>query len=158
MTGENIDSETMPPSIGHGETSQRRSFGTTKSQIRIAGPKNSAVYLDNSAAPTAAPTISHHAPRPVASTLASEYRTKLDATNNGASGVTIMVPTAAIIVALSRMVAVDAARRPPNRISAVRYTAQLIGSASSTDTRRTPSSVSPAIMVPRRITAATIGG
>jgi hypothetical protein len=41
---------------------------------------------------------------------------------------------------------------------AVRYTAQLIGSASRMDTSRTPSWVSPAIMVPKRITAATPGG
>ena len=46
----------------------------------------------------------------------------------------------------------------PNRIVAARYTAQLIGSASNIDTSRTPSSVSPAIMVPGRITKATIGG
>ena len=38
------------------------------------------------------------------------------------------------------------------------YTAQLIGSASKIDTSRTPNSVSPAIMVPRRITTATPGG
>ncbi len=64
------------------------------------------------------------------------------------SGVTIRVPTAAISVTLSRMVAVAATRWPPNRIAAARYTAQLIGSASRIDTSRTPSSVSPAIMVP----------
>ncbi len=132
--------------------------GTATSQIRIAGPKNSAVYFDSSAAPTAAPTASHHAPRPVSSTLARKNSTKLEATSSGASGVTIMVPTAAISVTLSRMVAVAATRWPPNRISAARYTAQLIGSASRIDTSRTPSSVSPAIMVPRRITIATIGG
>src|ERR1700738_3558771 len=108
MTGENIASDTRPPRSGQGESSQRRSFGTAISQIRIAGPKNSAVYFDSSAAPTAAPTASHHAPRPVASTLASAYSTKLDATRSGASGVTIMVPTAAIMVALSRMVEVEA--------------------------------------------------
>ena len=78
--------------------------------------------------------------------------------SSGASGVTIMVPTAAIRVTLSRMAAVAATRWPPNRISAVRYTAQLIGSASRIETSRTPSSVSPAIMVPSRITIATIGG
>src|SRR3954466_6979043 len=113
MTGEKIAKATMPPRYGHGEGSQRRSLGTTASQIRIAGPKNSAVYFDSSAAPTAAPTASHHAPRPVASTLASAYSTRLDATRSGESGVTIRVPTAAIMVALSRMVAVDATRRPP---------------------------------------------
>ena len=148
----------MPPRYGHGESSQRRSFGTAISQIRIAGPKNSAVYLDNSAAPTATPTASHHAPRPVSKTLARQNSTKLEATSSGASGVTIMVPTAAISVTLSRMVAVAATRRPPNRISALRYTAKLIGSASRIDTSRTPSSVSPAIKVPSRISTATIGG
>src|SRR5437660_1153553 len=65
MTGENIASDTRPPRYGQGEISQRRSFGTLTSQIRIAGPKNSAVYFDNNAAPTAAPTASHHPPRPV---------------------------------------------------------------------------------------------
>src|SRR3954470_5284464 len=129
MTGQNIASDTRPPSTGHGEISQRRSFGTATSQIRIAGPKNSAVYFDSNAAPTAAPTASHHTPRPVASTFASAQSTKLEATSSGASGVTIRVPTAAIMVALSRMVAVDATRRPPNNSSAVRYTAKLIGSA-----------------------------
>ena len=69
-----------------------------------------------------------------------------------------MVPTAAISVTLSRMVAVAASRMLPNRIAVARYTAQLIGSASNIDTSRTPNSVSPAIMVPRRITNATIGG
>src|SRR3981081_242215 len=158
MTGEKIRSETMPPRYGHGEISQRRNFGTATSQIRIAGPKNMAVYFDNSAAPTAAPTASHQAPRPVSSTFARKNKTKLEATKSGASGVTIMVPTAAISVTLSRMVAVAATRQPPNRIEAVRNTAQLIGSASKIDTNRTPSSVSPAIMVPKRITAATAGG
>ena len=74
--------------------------------------------------------------------------TKLEATSSGASGVTISVPTAAISVTLSRIVAVAATRAPPNRIAAARYTAQLIGSASRIETSRTPSSVSPAIMVP----------
>ncbi len=52
---------------------QRRSFGTASEpdQDRRA-PKNIAVYFDSSAAPTATPTASHHAPRPVSSTLASE--------------------------------------------------------------------------------------
>src|SRR6202048_2140170 len=138
ITGENITSETRPPRYGQGESSQRRNFGTVTSQIRIAGPKNSAVYFDNSAAPTAAPTASHHAPRPVSSTWARKNSTKLEATKSGASGVTIMVPTAAISVALSRMVAVAATRQPPNRIEAVRNTAQLIGSASKIDTQQNP--------------------
>src|ERR1019366_8354663 len=125
MTGENIAADTRPPRYGQGGISQRRSFGTASSQIRIAGPKNSAVYFDNSAAPTATPTASHHAPRPVSSTLARKNKTKLDATNSGASGVTISVPTAAIKVTLSRMAAVAATRWPPNRIAAERYTAKL---------------------------------
>jgi hypothetical protein len=66
--------------------------------------------------------------------------------------------TSAILLNVTLMAAVVATRTPPNRIAAVRYTAQLIGSASRIDTSRTPSSVSPAIMVPRRITKATIGG
>ncbi len=158
MTGENTASATRPPRYSHGEISQRRSFGMLTSQIRIAGPKNSAVYFDKSAAPTAAPTASHHAPRPVSNTFARKNRTMLEATSRGASGVTIRVPTAAIRVTLSRMVAVAATRSPPNRIVAARYTAKLIGSASKIDTSRTPSSVSPAIMVPSRITTATPGG
>ena len=116
------------------------------------------MYFDSSAAPTARPTASHHAPRPVSSTLASKNSTKLEATSSGASGVTIMVPTAAISVTFSRIADVAATRLPPNRMAAVWYTAQLIGSASRIETSRTPSSVSPAIMVPRRITKATIGG
>src|ERR1019366_5475545 len=158
MTGENITSATRPPRYGHGEISQRRFFGTLTSQIKIAGPKNSAVYFDNSAAPTAAPTASHQAPRPVSNTFARKNSTKLDATSSGASGVTIRVPTAAIRVTFKWMVAVDARRWPPNRMEAVRYTAQLIGSASRIDTSRTPSSVSPATIVPSRITTATAGG
>ncbi len=63
----------------------------------------------------ATPTASHHAPRPVRSTLASDRSRKLEATNSGASGVTIMVPTATISVALKRIVAVAATRLPPNR-------------------------------------------
>src|SRR5947209_19699844 len=109
----------MPPRYGHGDSSQRRSFGTATSQITIAGPKNSAVYFDNSASPTAAPTASHHAPRPVASTLARNNSTKLEATSSGASGVTIMVPTAAISVTLSRTLARAAPRRPPHRSPAL---------------------------------------
>src|SRR6202158_5694883 len=120
MTGENNASETRPPRYGQGEISQRRSFGTLTSQIRIAGPKNSAVYFDNNAGPTVAPTASHHAPRPVSSTFARKNRTKLEATSNGASGVTISVPTAAINVTLSSRVAAAATRPPPNRIAAVR--------------------------------------
>src|SRR6202162_2376567 len=158
MTGENTASATIPPRYGQGETSQRRSLAALTSQIRIAGPKNSAVYFDNSATPTAAPTASHHAPRPVSSTLARKNSTKLEATSSGPSGVTIRVPTAAIRVTLSRMVAVAATRTPPNKIAAVRYSARLIGNASKIDTSRTPSSVSPAIAVPARITKATIGG
>src|SRR5437588_1697967 len=157
MTGENIASVTPPPRYGQGEISQRRSFGTLTSQIRIAGPKNSAVYFDNNAAPTAAPTASHHAPRPVSNTFDRKNKTKLAATNRGASGVTIRVPTAAISVTFRRIVAVTATRTPPNRMVAVRYTAQLIGSASNIEISRTPSSVSPAMMVPRRITIATPG-
>src|ERR1700676_5713725 len=152
MTGENITSATRPPRYGHGEINQRRNFGTATSQMKIAGPKNNAVYFDSNAAPTAAPTASHQAPRPVSSTFARKYNTKLEATSSGASGVTIRVPTAAISVTLSRMVAVAATRWPPNTMAAVRYTAQLIGSASRIDTSRTPNSVSPAIRVPRRIT------
>ncbi len=158
MTGENIKSETRPPRYGQGESSQRRNFGTATSQIKIAGPKNNEVYFDSNAAPTAAPTASHHAPRPVSNTFARKNRTKLEATSSGESGVTIRVPTAAISVTFRRIVAVAATRIPPNRIAAVRYTAQLIGSASNIDTSRTPSSVSPAIMVPSRITTATPGG
>src|SRR5260370_28680866 len=158
MTGENVESDTRPQRYGQGESSQRRSFGTLTSQIRIAAPKNSAVYFDSSAAPTATPTASHHAPRPVSKTLARENSTKLEATSSGASGVTIRVPTAAISVTLSRMVAVAATRCPPNRMAAVRYTAQLIASASNIEASRTPSSVSPDIMVPSRITSATAGG
>src|SRR5258708_38810861 len=108
MTGENIASETTAPRYGQGEISQCRSFGTLTSQIKIAGPKSSAVYFDNNAAPTAAPTASHHAPRSVASTFARQNRTKLEATSRGASGVTIRVPTAAISVTLSSMAAVAA--------------------------------------------------
>src|ERR1700733_4820775 len=158
MTGENTASATSPPRYGQGDTSQRRSFGTATSQIRITGPKNNAVYFDSNAAPTAAPTASHQTPRPVSSTLARKNRTKLEATSNGPSGVTIRVPIAAVSVTFRRIVAVDATRWPPNRIAAVRYTAQLIGSASRIDTSRTPNSVSPAIMVPSRITTATPGG
>src|SRR5207248_1097093 len=158
MTGAKIASATRPPRYGQGESSEPRNFGRLTTQIAIAGPKNKAVYFDNNAAPTAAPAASHQAPRPVSSTLASANRTKHEATRTGASGVTIMVPTAAISVTLSRMVAVAASRMLPNRIAVARYTAQLIGSASNIDTSRTPSSVSPAIMVPRRITNATIGG
>src|ERR1700686_4958587 len=158
MTGENIASATAPPRYNQGEISQRRSFGTLASQIKIAGPKNSAVYFDSNAAPTAAPTASHHAPRPVSSTFARQSTMKLEATSNGESGVTIRVPTAAIRVTLSRMVAVAATRWSPNRIAAVRYSAKLIGGASKIDTNRTPNSVSPAIMVPRRIRTATPGG
>src|ERR1700741_4179489 len=110
MTGENSASATSPPSQSQGDHSQCRSFGTATSQITIAGPKNSAVYFDSSAAPAARPTASHHAPRPVSSTLASENRMKLDATNNGASGVTIMVPTAAINVTFNRIADVAATR------------------------------------------------
>src|ERR1700738_2702685 len=116
MTGDNIVSDTRPPRYGQGEISQRRSFGTATSQIRIAGPKNMAVYFDNSAAPTAAPTASHQAPRQLSSTFARKNKTKLEATKSGASGVTIMVPTAAISVTLSRMVAVAATRPPPDRV------------------------------------------
>src|ERR1700679_1197902 len=105
MTGENIASATTPPRYGQGEISQRRSFGTVTSQIKIAGPKNIAVYFDSNAAPTAAPTASHHAPRPVSNTLARKNNTKLEATSKGASGVTIMVPTAAISVAFNNSVA-----------------------------------------------------
>jgi hypothetical protein len=85
---------------------QRRDTATARS----AGPKNSAVYFDNNAMPTAKPTASHHTPRPVSSTLARENRTKLEATKSGESGVTISVPTAAIRVTLSRMVALAASR------------------------------------------------
>src|ERR1700738_2430471 len=148
MTGENIASDTRPPRYGQGEISQRRSFGTLTSQIRIAGPKNSAVYFDNNAAPTAAPTASHQAPRPVSSTFARQNRTKLDATSNGASGVTIRVPTAAISLPLSRMAAVPPTPGPPTRTAALRSPAQLTGSASNIEASRTPSSVSPAIRVP----------
>ncbi|MHC2312260.1 hypothetical protein ACVIJ1_008730 [Bradyrhizobium elkanii] len=116
------------------------------------------MYFDSSAAPAPAPTASHQAPRPLSSTFASAYSRRLAATSSGASGVTISVPTAAISVTLSRIVALAAMRRPPNRISAARWIAQLIGSASRIDTSRTPNGVSPAIMVPSRITTATIGG
>src|ERR1700681_1032675 len=120
MTGQNIASETKAPRIGHGEISQRRSFGTATSQIRIAGPKNMAVYFDNSAAPTAAPTASHQAPRRVSSTFARKNKTKLEATKSGASGGTIGWPPAPISGTWSGMAAFAATRQPPNRIEAVR--------------------------------------
>ena len=66
----------QPAEIEPWRHSQCRSFGTAISQIRIAGPKNSAVYFDSSAAPAAAPTASHHAPRPVSSTFASAKNSK----------------------------------------------------------------------------------
>jgi hypothetical protein len=50
--------------------------------------------------------------------LASENRRKLDATSSGASGVTIIVPTAAISVTFSRITAVAATCLPPNRTAA----------------------------------------
>jgi hypothetical protein len=56
------------------------------------------------------------------------------------------------------MAAVAAPRWLLNKMAAARYTAQLIGSDNNIDASRTPSSVSPAIMVPRRITSATPGG
>src|SRR5437868_6264408 len=158
MTGENSTSATRAPRYGQGESSHPRRFGTLTSQIRMAGPKNSAVYFDNSAAPTAAPTASHHSPRPLSNTLARKNNTKLDATSNGASGVTTSVPTAAISVALSRMAAVVPTRTSSNRMEPARNTAQLIGSASRIETSRTPNSVSPAMTVPSAMTAATPGG
>ncbi|MGY4468743.1 hypothetical protein ACVWWK_004452 [Bradyrhizobium sp. LB9.1b] len=78
------------------------------------------MYFDNSAAPTATPTASHQAPRPVSSTFARKNSTKLEATRSGASGVTISVPTEASSVTLSRMALVAATRAPPNRIAAER--------------------------------------
>ena len=84
----------------------------------MAGPKNSAVYFDSSAQPAAAPTASHHTPRPVCSTLASANIRKLEATNSGASGVTIMVPTAAISVIFNKIAEEAATRRLPNRMAA----------------------------------------
>ena len=53
---------------------------------------------------------------PVCSTLASANSRKLEATSSGASGVTIMVPTAAISVMFSRIADEAATRRLPNRI------------------------------------------
>src|SRR4030088_1489291 len=103
MTGENIASATPPPRYGQGEISQRRSFGTLTSQIKIAGPKNNAVYFDNNAAPTAAPTASHHAPRPLSNTFARKNRTNLEPPSRGAAGVTIRGPIAAIRGVLSRL-------------------------------------------------------
>jgi hypothetical protein len=75
------------------------------------------VYFDNNAQPAAVPTASHHTPRPVCKTLASANSRKLEATSSGASGVTIMVPTAVISVTFSRSVAVEATRLSPNRIN-----------------------------------------
>src|SRR5215813_14784291 len=98
MTGAKIANATIAPRYGQGDSSQRRCFGTTATQIRIAGPKNSEVYFDSSAQPTATPTASHHAPCPVSSTLARKNSTKAAATSDGESGVTISVPTAAINV------------------------------------------------------------
>src|SRR5690242_21824424 len=118
MTGENSATATRPPSQSQGDHSQCRNFGTATSQITIAGPKNIAVYFDSSAQPAAAPTASHQAPRPVSSTLARKNSRKLEATSSGASGVTISVPTDAIRVTLSSMVAEAATRVPPNNISA----------------------------------------
>src|SRR5216683_560717 len=89
MTGENIKSETRPPRYGQGEISQRRNFGTATSQIKIAGPKNNEVYFDSNAAPTAAPTASHHAPRPVSNTLARKNSTKLAAASRSATSAKI---------------------------------------------------------------------
>src|SRR6202034_4151919 len=94
MTGEKTINAVSPPRYSHGESSHRLSLGTLISQIRIAGPKNIAVYFDASAAPAAAPTASHHAPRPLSSTLARKNSTKLEATRSGESGVTIREPTA----------------------------------------------------------------
>src|SRR5689334_25143993 len=102
----------MPPRYGQGVASQCRIFGTASSQIRIAAPKNIAVYFDSNAAPTAAPTASHQTPLPVSSTLAQKNSTKLEATSSGASGVTIKVPTAAISVTFSSSAAVAATRAP----------------------------------------------
>ena len=113
-----IDAERFVP-----DRSQRRCLGTTASQIRIAGPKNSAVYFDSSAQPTATPTANHHAPRSVSSSLARKKITKLAATSSGESGVMIVVPTDAMSVTLSRMVAVAATRVLSNNSPAERYTA-----------------------------------
>ena len=86
----------------------------------MIGPKNSALYLDSSAAPTAAPTASHQAPRPLSKTFARKNRTKPEAANKGASGVMIIVSTDTIMVAFSRIVAVEATIGLPNSISAAR--------------------------------------
>jgi 4-amino-4-deoxy-L-arabinose transferase-like glycosyltransferase len=110
--------------------------------------------------------------------LASTATLFLNATLMAAVGTMIVTPDAPSLVASSFVLfflakvletgrgawwlavgaAVAATRMPPNRIEAARYSAQLIGSASNIDTSRTPSSVSPAIMVPSRITSATPGG
>src|SRR5260370_220665 len=113
MTGENTASATRPPRYSHGEISQRRSFGMLTSQIRIAGPKNSAVYFDNSAAPTAAPTASHHAPRPVSSTFARKNRTKLEATSSGPARVTITLPPPPLTATFRRIPPPPPTRSPP---------------------------------------------
>jgi hypothetical protein len=86
----------------------------------MIGPKNSALYLESSAAPTAAPAASHHAPRSVSKTFARKNRTKPDAASSGESGVTIIVSTDTIMLAFSRIVAVEATIGLVNRSCAAR--------------------------------------
>jgi len=159
-TGENIANATMPAEI-EATAKSASAAALERSPARSESParKNSDVYFDSSAAPTAAPTASHHAPRPVSNTFAREKNsTKLEATSSGESG----RDDERADRCHQRDVQQDRrGRRHPHTaetgIAAVRYTAQLIGSASNIDTSRTPNSVSPAIMVPSRITTANTG-
>src|SRR5215467_4700526 len=157
-TGANRRSAMEPPSHGHGVSNHRRISGTIINQTRILSPRNQAVYFESSAAPAAAPTASHHEPRPVSINLARKNRTKALATSNDASGVTIRVPTATINVRLKNKAAVAESLALLKRIWAERQTAQVAGTTSNAEMIRTPNSVSPAMSVPSRIKMATIGG
>ena len=86
----------------------------------MIGPKNSALYLDSRAAPTAVPTASHQAPCPLSKTLARKNSAKADAASKGESGVISIVSNDTIMVAFSRIAAVEATIGLANNISAVR--------------------------------------
>src|SRR5260221_1728448 len=99
-TGEKIMSATMAPAHGHGLNNHLRSSGTRSSQARMLAAKKTVEYLENIPRPNAAPTASHHSPRPVSASFARARSRKQVVTMTAESGVARIDPHAMASVKL----------------------------------------------------------
>ena len=143
---------------GHGLFSVRQPPGLKTSQRPIPGARKSAEYFESAASPAARPAASHQARAPGPLVRARQESVSAQNRMFGASGTARMAPTATSTEALNQTAARTAVRwLVPNRMARSK-TRKLASTDESTGSSRTPSGLSPAMVMPARIHQAIIGG